>query len=417
MNVKAEGIKQIKRSLEIISPKNLVYNHLKSYPIQNKVKCLAIGKAAYEMSIGAMLALNEQMDDCLIITKYGHTTSDIDTRVKIIEAAHPIVDENSLKAGKQAIDFLNNVNDDQEVLFLLSGGGSSLCECLKDGVTYKDYKQLNDCLMKVGAPIQEINAIRRVFSNIKGGELLYNSGIKRYQTLVISDIPNGNIQDIASGPTSNSYVKKEWIYNIINRYQITMNDAMKKMIDVYQPITNLKENIHLLSDNAMFCNILKEQIIKDEVDCEIVGCGLEGDINFFKNLVVDKIEYQFTKPCNKHKVFLIGNEMTIKINGNGKGGRCQQFALEMAAYLQRKTNVSIFAFGSDGSDGPTDATGAYVDSNTFDNIMKLGLDIQTYIANNDAYTILDKVDALLFSGPTGTNVNDVIMIYIQAKNE
>jgi len=377
----------------------------------NKVHIVAIGKAAWTMAKAASDFLGEAITGGVVITKYGHSNGDI-PRVAIYEAGHPTLDENTVIATKEVLALVENLGVGDEVLFLLSGGGSALFEAPLDGVTLEDFAVLTKALLECGADIIEINTVRKRFSKVKAGRFAQICKPAKIFSIVLSDVLGDRLDTIASGPAvpDNSTCKEA--VSIIEKYGLKLTEKQMgylhnetpKVIDNVETV--ITGSVRSLCESAATCAEslgFTPYILTTSLTCEAADAG-----RFLAAIALDthKGLTYFNKPC----AIIAGGETVVKVLGNGLGGRNQELALSAAKGIAGLEGVLIFSLGSDGTDGPTDAAGGIVDGDTAARLAAKGLNIDKILANNDSYNGLKAADGLIITGPTGTNVNDVAVI-------
>lgn len=401
-------------SIESILPENAVKNNLKKLDIkEKKLFLLSIGKAAWRMAKAAKEELKDKIEKGIVITKYNHSMGSIDN-LEIYEAGHPIPDENSIRATKIVLELIEKLDDEYDILFLISGGGSALFEFPEEGITLEDLQNVTDQLLKSGADIREINAIRKRLSKVKGGkfaELVYP---KKIYALVLSDVLGDRLDSIASGPSYKDLTTTDEVLSIIDRYNININEKIKNILLKETPknISNAK-HVVIGSLNVACENAIKKAkelgyntlLLTTTLNCEAKEAG-----KFLANIA--KEELKSNNPIEKTCAIIAGGETVVSVKGNGLGGRNQELAYSFALEIAGLKSVAFASVGTDGTDGPTDAAGGIVDGNTIVSLRKKGIDPLVFLENNDTYNGLEEANALLKLGPTGTNVNDLIILLV-----
>jgi len=373
-------------------------------------------------------AMEELLGDFLlggdIIVKYGH--KDQLQKAALHEAAHPVPDENTLKATNMLLENLRDLRENDCVFVLLTGGGSALMESLPDGIQLADLQQLSAALLESGANIHEINCIRKHISRIKGGRLARKIHPARCITLALSDVIGDDLSVIASGPTSADPSTFTEALAILEKYRIT--DKIPDVIIRYLQDGKAGKNAETpKSDDIIFQSVSNTVIGNNRLalgraaaiagangfNTMILTSMLEGEAREAAKVIGSVIkEIQVTnKPLNKPACILLGGEPTVQIHGKGKGGRNQELALAVALNGIRQPFVFV-SCGSDGTDGPTDAAGAIVDQDTISRAEEKQLNAAACLENNDAYHFFSPLDDLIMTGPTGTNVMDIIFALI-----
>ena len=401
MNLKSDAKQIIEYSINQVKPNEAVRKALEGKTFSNGKKILvAIGKAAYEMAKSTVEIID--IDEGIVISKYGHIKSSI-KNCEMYEAGHPISDENTFKATKRALEITENLSQEDTVIFLVSGGGSALFE--DSYLSLEELQDINDQLLKSGASINEINTIRKRLSKVKGGKFALHCKPAHIFSIVLSDIINDPLDMIASGPAYGDSSSCQDALNIIDKYSLSLSDEAMKYINIETPkniedvetiISGSVKQLCLAAYNKAKQLGYKPIIIKDNEQ------GIAKDVGKQLALLANKQE---PGTC-----LIMGGETVVKITGNGKGGRNQELALSAARFIN--DNVALFSLGSDGSDGPTDAAGGYIDKDVINKIKELNINIDSVLDNNDSYNTLKQVDGLIITGPTGTNVNDLMVALI-----
>lgn len=369
---------------------------------------VAIGKAAWSMAKAAADILGELIEDGVVITKYDHSKGEL-PKIRIYEAGHPIPDENSFAATEQAIQLVSNLTPEDKVLFLISGGGSALFE--KPLIPKDLLEHLTRQLLASGADIVEMNTIRKRLSAVKGGKFAKLCEPAQVYSVVLSDIIGDPLDMIASGPAYPDSSTNEQALEIIRKYNITVSEEVRALLNIETPdtIANVKTMItgsvtQLCAAAEKTCLELgyKPVVLTASLNCEAREAG-----SFLASIA------QYHNNSDKSLAFIAGGETIVHLKGSGKGGRNQELALAAADGISELNNIVVFSIGSDGTDGPTDAAGGYVDTNTKKALAEKGIAIFDVLENNDAYHGLKKCDGLIITGPTGTNVNDLSVLLIK----
>lgn len=384
---------------------------------------IGAGKASAAMAVETEKIIGPLIRDGIVVTKYGHSLPT--QRIKVIEGAHPVPDRNCVEAVDQTISLLKNAGPDDLVICLLSGGASALWCDLLPGVSIEDTQTVFDLLIKSGADIQEINTVRKHLSRIKGGQLIRHCGGAKLFSLIISDVPGDDLSIIASGPTTADSSRFADVFRILKDHllleklpapvRIHLENGLNGAIaETPKPGDDLFRFIHnvIIGSNSIALNTAAEKarslgyIVHQRN--EIVTGDTVAEANaFISQLLEHKGE--------KQVCFLQGGETTIKVTGDGKGGRNQHFVLGALNEITDKfitateKNFIILSGGTDGTDGPTDAAGAIADKNTLTILANKNLPIKQYLNNHDAYHFFEQTGGLLKTGPTQTNVMDIML--------
>ncbi|MBO6049524.1 MAG: DUF4147 domain-containing protein, partial [Spirochaetales bacterium] len=342
------------------------------------------------------------------ITKYDHSKGNIGN-LSIFEAGHPVSDEKSYKATEKAIEAVTSLSKNDNVLLLISGGGSALFE--KPLVSEAENQSITKQLLKCGASIVEMNTLRKRLSAVKGGRFAQLCSPARVFTIVLSDIIGDPLDMIASGPAYPDSSTCQQAVEIATRYKLELSDKAWDLIKTETPksldnvTTFVTGSVKQLCASAMVSakDLGYEPVfLSASLDCEARDAGA-----FLSAIARD---HQDSK---KSLAFIAGGETVVHLTGHGLGGRNQEIALSAADGIATCKETCVFSVGSDGTDGPTDAAGGYCDQNTKETLKKQGLDIQSVLDDNDAYHALGKADGLIMTGATGTNVNDLTVLLIK----
>ncbi len=405
-------------------PDSILARHLPPPP-KGRVIVLAAGKGAAAM---AAAAERHYLDDeglaperltGIATTRHGHAVPT--RRVKVIEAGHPVPDEAGLKAADETLALAATATADDLLLVLISGGGSANWIAPADSVTFAQKQQVNRALLRSGAPIGEINTVRKHLSRIKGGRLAAAGHNAQIVTLAISDVPRDDPAAIASGPTVPDPTTLADARAIVARYDLALDDAVRRALD--DPHNESRKPGDDAFARARFELIGRP---RDSLDAAVkvardagyevidLGADLEGearDVAASHAAMAKKARSE-----GKRIAIVSGGELTVTVRGKGRGGPNQEYALSLAQHLADMQGVSAIAADTDGADGgagnATDPAGATIDARTFAAMKARGLDPAAYLANNDATTFFEATGDLLITGPTLTNVNDVRVILV-----
>ncbi len=392
----------ISASIRAVQPDEAVSRALTGKEFPGRVVLVAAGKAAWQMAKAAYDCLGSRIDQGVVVTKYDHVMGPIgnfDCR----EAGHPVPDENSFAGTQAALELVSGLTPQDTVLFLLSGGGSALFE--KPLVPGEVLQNITGQLLACGADIVEINTIRKRLSAVKGGRFAQLCAPAHVFTIILSDILGDPLDMIASGPACPDSATKEQAMAIAKKYDLQMPDYAWDLMEKETPkvLDNVTTLINgsvreLCAAAAAVCREYGYEpiLLTDQLSCQAKEAG-----SFLASCL--KTHYG----SGKKLAFLAGGETVVHLTGTGLGGRNQELALAAAAGIEGLEGTCVFSVGSDGTDGPTDAAGGYVDYQTAATLRAQGIEIFDVLKNNDAYHALQKADGLVITGPTGTNVNDV----------
>ncbi|WP_457550565.1 glycerate kinase type-2 family protein, partial [Archaeoglobus sp.] len=394
----------------------------KSFPIKGKVYVLGFGKASCPMAKALEDLMGEKIEEGLVITKYGYALPL--EKIEVVEAGHPIPDENSLKGALKGVELAKKVDKDDLQIVLISGGGSALFTLPEYKISLEDKIKTNELLLKSGAKIHEINTVRKHISKVKGGKLakLVKGTLVG---LIISDVVGDNLEVIASGPTVKDPTTFRDAYRILKLYDLwdRIPESIRKHIKLGLnggAEETLKEdlpNVHnfLIASNRILCEGVANACSKMGYNAHILTTTLEGEAREVATAFGSIIQeiYSFNRPFKKPCILIAGGETTVTIEGeSGLGGPNQEFALSVARKIAGLRGVAVLAMDTDGTDGPTDSAGGLVDSYTFESLEREGIDVDMYLKKHNAYEALKKVRALLVTGPTRTNLNSIVIAVI-----
>ncbi|TQE82971.1 glycerate kinase [Leptospira noguchii] len=398
---------------------------------KGRILLLSVGKAAEEMASVAYEILQSQIFGGIILTKYGYTSGKKFPPLEILEAGHPIPDTNSILGGKKIIELCSNLQEDDTVLLLLSGGGSSLMEIPESGLNLEDIVAWNSKLLSCGADIQEINSIRTLLSSLKGGGLLTNILPSKSITLILSDVIGDDLSKVASGPTIPSKIEKDFILRIFKQYDLHLDPKLEavlykkterplknsnqkiksKIFSVEHKIDPNRNSVHCIGNITQALDAVQKECINLNIPVLLLTSSLSceaKEAGFF----LGEIAKENLKNKNFPLLILCGGETTVTHDGSGKGGRNQELALSFSKRISGCQRIALFSLATDGSDGPTDAAGAIVDGTTWKKIYRTN-DANLALKTHNSYEVLNRVDSLVFTGATGTNVNDIQFLLLK----
>ena len=410
-SLREDALKIISDSISSVLPEKAVEEELKRLNLNGDICVVAIGKAAWRMAKSARDFLNGRIKGGVVITKYGHSIGSIDG-IEVYEAGHPIPDENTINATKRAARLVQNLSKDDVVLFLISGGGSALFELPIDGVSLEDIKNVTDMLLRCGANIVEINTIRKRLSQVKGGRFALMASPAKVYSLVLSDVLGDRLDSIASGPAYPDSTTVEDVRKIIRKYDLKLPKHILQSLSEETPKSLDNVETRIIGSVSKVCESARNvavslgysaMILTTTLDCEASEAGL-----FLAAIAREEAENN--RPLKKPCAIILGGETVVCVRGTGKGGRNQELALSAARGIKNYSEVVIVSVGTDGTDGPTDAAGGIVDGKMATLLEKVGIDIDDALNDNDSYHALQAIDGLIKTGPTGTNVNDLIFM-------
>jgi glycerate 2-kinase len=393
-----------------------------SYRLESHKRIFVIGagKASARMALALEKILGERIFSGIVVTKKGYGIPL--NRVELFEGGHPLPDKDGLKATQKIVKLLSQTKEDDLVILLLSGSGSSLLISPVPGIDLKDKIKLTDQLLKCGADIKEINALRKHVSSVKGGRLAQLAQPASVLTLILSDVIGDRIDSIASGPTAPDRTTFVDCIKIIRKYNLeekipssiyrhlkmgaegTVAETPKPGNPVFKKVRNV-----IIGSNRMALQAAKQKAEDLGYITQILPRPVAGDTTkAARNHIelIRKIKYT-ERPVKPPACVISGGETTVKIKGKGLGGRNQEFVLVAALGISGMENTVFLSAGTDGTDGPTDAAGAICDGDTINRAFKKGLDPNLFLRENDSYHFFKKLDDLIITGPTYTNVMDL----------
>lgn len=413
-DVKDNALKIVNYAIRKSLPDEAVRAYLERNPLPaGRVILIAIGKAAWNMAKAAKDVLGKRVAFGIVITKYEHSRGSIDG-IEIYEAGHPVPDQRTLTATERVLQITKDLRSHDTVLFLVSGGGSSLFEKPK-GLTVNQLQEITEKLLKCGANIVEINTVRKHLSLVKGGRFAQHVYPARVVSLLLSDVLGDRPDSIASGPAYPDSTTCSEAFNILKRYGIEIDENIKSALSEETPKRLRNVETHVVGSVRIACEKAAEVarklgynaiVLTTSLNCEAKEAG-----KFLASLVREEVFYN--RPIRKPCAIIMGGETTVHVIGTGKGGRNQELALSASRGIRGLANVVVASVGTDGTDGPTDAAGGIVDGRTYDILKDMNIDVEETLKNNDSYSALRLCDGLVITGPTGTNVNDLILALIK----
>jgi len=383
------------------------------------------GKASALMGAEVEKILGARITEGHIVVKKGHSAKL--KHIKITEAGHPVPDLNGLKATNEIIRIAVKAGENDLVICLISGGGSALLADFPEGSSLKDVMRINYLLVNSGACIQEINAVRKHISSIKGGQLARHVSPASLVTLILSDVPGDAPDVIASGPTVADTTTFRQAMDVLTRFDLLksspvtllkyindgiegkVNETPKTGDNIFKRTYNL-----LIGTNRVALEASKMRANELNINAVIIDDKIQGDITTVAEYIVNTaVNFQSDPDEVKPVTLLFGGETTVKMTGTGQGGRNQHMALLCAGLLQNRNGITILAAGTDGNDGPTNAAGAIVDTLTYKNALARNIDPEKYLKAFDSYSFFKKTEGHVITGPTRTNVMDIIVVIVE----
>ena len=387
---------------------------------------IGFGKASPAMARAVEEIIGDRVERGLVITKYEHTAPL--EKIDLHHAGHPLLDEAGLRGTHKLLELVDTATVDDLVIGIISGGGSALLELPVDGISLADLRAMTSVLLRAGVPINELNTIRKHISQVKGGQLARRAGQAQIISLILSDVIGSPLDTIASGPTApdpTTYadalsiidrrgLRTQLPASIIEHLQAGAGEEIPDTPYADDPMFARVQNV-LVADNAIACDAAVEKAQALGYNTLMLTTYLQGETRDVAQafVAIAKEIAKANRPVARPACVIASGETTVFVRGIGKGGRNQEFALASAIEIAGMRNVVVLSCGTDGADGPTDATGAIVDGATVARATELGLVPRAFLANNDSYHFFKPLGDLIFTGPTGTNVNDIVVVLVQ----
>ena len=439
MNPRQDALQIFNAAVTAVQPAQLLYAHLSfsgdalkisnhTLPLESfrNLYVIGAGKAAAAMAVVTEKIIGKYITEGIVVTKYGHALPC--NRIKILEGAHPVPDEHCENAVKATVQLLQRATEHDIIICLISGGASALWCDVPEGITLEEIQTTFDKLIKSGASIQEINTVRKHLSSIKGGQLAKYCNGARLFSLIISDVPGDDVSVIASGPTIADETTFEDAYTVLIKYDLfqSLPWSIQAYINagISGKIADTPKPGNPVFWNTVNTNIGSNAVALKAASAKARDLGYSTHINTTliigdveeeaKKLIDSVMAYNSTKPA----CLLQGGETTVRVTGNGKGGRNQHFVLAALNFMDTTeditshNNVLILSGGTDGTDGPTDAAGAIGDASIIQSAKEKALFIQDYLHDHNAYNFFEQTGGLLITGATQTNVMDIMLAIV-----
>lgn len=391
-----------------------------------RVFVVGFGKASKSMAEGCEDFLKNKIHEGLIISPVGTDITRLE-KIRVIEGTHPIPSERNIKATEELLSTVSNLSKDDLVICLISGGGSALFVSPAEGISLEDKIRVTELLLKAGADVKELNTVRKHISAVKGGLFLRRLYPARVISLIASDVVGDPVEFIASGPTSadtttfsdakNIFIKyglwDRLPKSVTKRITLGIEGKVEETVKHGDPVLERVKNI-IIANNMRSLRAMEKEAIKLNFNAIILTSFLEGESREVGKVIssIMKQVLAHNTPVKKPAALILGGEATVVVKGEGKGGRNQELALSVLISSKDLKNFTFAAVGSDGVDGFTDAAGAIIDETTLERAYSLHLDPITHLNKNDSYNFFKPLNELIYTGLTGTNVNDLIVALI-----
>ena len=399
-----------------------------SYPLSEvgEIKVVGMGKASALMAKPLEDLLGDRISGGVILVKHGHRFPL--SRIEVVEAGHPVPDEAGLRGTSEVIQLLSETTANDMVFCLISGGGSALSPAPVEGLTLGDKRDVTRRLLECGARIQEINAVRKHLSRIKGGHLARLAQPATVLSLILSDVIGDDLDTIASGPTVPDSTTFYDCLRILNRFglsEVIPSVALRHLEagargeypetpKAQDPAFDKTQNV-IVGSNAQAVEAARERAESLGYNSMVLSSFMEGEAREVARVhaAIAKEILKTGNPVPPPACIISGGETTVTLRGGGKGGRNQEFALAGAIEIQGLPGVMILSGGTDGTDGPTDAAGALADGGTVEKARLRGLSAEASLENNDSYPFFHSLGDLVVTGPTLTNVMDLNLVLVE----
>jgi hydroxypyruvate reductase len=386
------------------------------------------------MAAAVASILGERLTDGVVVIKHGHVLDDPAAAgpIEMVEAGHPVPDQAGLRGARHIADVLHDTTERDLVLCLISGGGSALMTLPTPGVSLADLQALTQVLLGCGATINEINTVRKHISQLKGGQLARLASPATVVSLILSDVVGDPLDVIASGPTVPDPTTFSDAWSVLTRYGVVddvpasitdhltggLNGAVPDTPKPGDPVFNRVQNV-IVGSNWLATRAAADEAQRLGFDTVLLTTFLEGEARevgkvvagLAKGLASGETLHPADRSLSRPACLVLGGETTVTLRGDGWGGRNQEMALAAALALDGWDGVLVACLATDGTDGPTDAAGAFADGTTVVRAANLGLDAGSYLARSDAYHFFHLLGDLIVTGPTRTNVNDLILVF------
>lgn len=401
----------------------------RTYPLRefDRVFLIGAGKAAMPMADAVSEVLRDRLSNGVIITKYQHADRPLPDHVRVHEAGHPVPDRNSVEATRDLAELLRDVTPRDLIFCVISGGGSSLLTLPAAGITLADLQATTQLLLRAGATIHEINTLRKHLDMVKGGGLARLAQGAPIVALILSDVIGDDLSVIASGPTVPDPSTFADAWRIVEQYDLAdqlpaavharlSHGASGEIADTPKPGNPLFDRVQtvIIGSNAQAAQAAEKAARQLKFNALLLTTQGQGEAREVAKVAaaVAREIARYNRPVPKPACVIMGGETTVTLKGRGLGGRNQEIALAAAIAIEGLPDTLIAALGTDGTDGPTDAAGAVATGDTVRRARAIGLDAQARLADNDAYHFFQPLGDLIITGPTGTNVNDLLFILV-----
>ncbi|HEY3079541.1 MAG TPA: glycerate kinase [Chloroflexota bacterium] len=435
---KALALDLIHAALEAVEPAAAVRRHVrregqilfvgeKTFDLSEveHIYVVGAGKASAPMAVAIEEILGDRITDGVVNVKYGHTAPT--TRIRINQAGHPIPDDKSVQGAREILDLAGRAGPRDLVICLISGGASALMVAPVDGVTLADKRRLTDALLRSGATINEMNAVRKHLSLVKGGNLVRAAQPAEVVSLVMSDVVGSPLDTIGSGPTvpdTSTYAEALAAFEthaIEDRVPPAIRDILTRgaageLPETPKPGDPLFARTHnlVVASNEIAARALMRRAVARGLNSLVLSTFIEGEAREV-GIVLAAIAREIAttgQPLARPACLVTSGETTVTVRGRGRGGRAQELALAAVPRIAGLRDTLVVGFSTDGVDGPTDAAGAIAHGVSAQRARQLGLDPAHYLADNDSFHFFEQLGDLIVTGPTNTNVADMMFVLV-----
>jgi glycerate-2-kinase len=396
----------------------------------NKFKNIIViggGKASGSMTQALENLLGDRITHGMVNILTGTSVNYPTKKIFLNEAGHPIPTENGMSGARKMLEFAENACKDDLIICLISGGGSAMMALPKEGITLNDKRTVTQLLLRSGATINELNAVRKHLSDFKGGWLAKKAQPATLVSLILSDVVGDPLDTISSGPTAPDHTTYQDVADIFEKYKLSKEipESIKKILEMGlggiisetpKPNDSVFDNVYniVLGNNKLACLSAKKKLTELGFNTLFLTSYMEGeakDVGIFLGAIAKEI-FNSGNPIARPAAVIVGGETTVTVKGKGLGGRNQEIVLSAASKIVKMEGVAIASIGTDGIDGPTDAAGAIVDGESILRAQRSGLNNKKMLNDNNSYNFFSKIGDLIITGPTGSNVNDIALICI-----
>ncbi|MEM2227139.1 MAG: glycerate kinase [Candidatus Bathyarchaeia archaeon] len=426
LDILEEGLRAADPFLSVREALSSLMGYIETF---ERIVVIGFGKASIGMALACEESLGDRISEGAIIAPKGSIAGEKPKRIEVLEGTHPIPSELNLRSAERLLSISKGLSNRDLVITLISGGGSALFTYPAPGITLEDKREATKLLLAAGATIQEINCIRKHISSVKGGQLVRHLHPARILGLILSDVVGDDVSSIASGPTSPdpSTYGDAWAIlercllidriprNVLKRIKMGLEGSIPDTPKPGDPIFEGVRNI-IVANNMRALSAMAMRAKSHGLKAMIATSYLEGEareVGKVMGSIAKQIRHR-GQPLSPPCAILFGGETTVTLRGKGRGGRNQELALSVAISIAGLRDTWFASIGSDGVDGVTDAAGAIVSGTTFEEALRRGLDPIKYLDDNDSHTILKELGRLIYTGPTGTNVNDLAILLVLA---